>query len=54
MEDIYKHALVKVAQLNCVGYLKQYSVEAISGARLSHVSENKLWDIKFYVFQSLV
>lgn len=46
MGDVYKHALMEIALLNCVGYLKKYSVVGISGARVTNVPENEIWDIK--------
>lgn len=45
MGNVYKHTWMEIAQLNCVRYLKQYSVEDISGARITNAPENEIWDI---------
>lgn len=46
MGNVYKDALMEIALLNCGGYLKQYSVEGVSGARITNVPENEIWDIR--------
>lgn len=41
---------MKLGLLNYVSGLKQSPVEGISGAIIGNVPENKIWDIKGYMY----